>query len=205
MVPNNLFKQIMESNLMKFLIVISIFLIGPVTKCANQERISQDMRFFQIPLVNLITPLKFLENQINAFKKKLKLIYPGTLWCGDGDIADKNDELGLFKATDGCCRQHDLCNDSITAGQTKYGLLNNGLFTRSHCSCDEKFYNCLKSADSVLSYKIGFTYFSLLGPYCFKLDYVHKKCQQTTLGRCMKYEVDLSSNQKYQWFSSPFF
>lgn len=54
----------------------------------------------------------------------------GTLWCGDGDIATKYQDLGYHKLTDACCRGHDNCEDFIPAGEEKYGLQNTGLFTR---------------------------------------------------------------------------
>ncbi|RZB89885.1 Phospholip A2 2 and/or PLA2G12 domain containing protein [Asbolus verrucosus] len=100
----------------------------------------------------------------------------GTKWCGDGNISDSYDDLGKFVGTDSCCREHDLCPDSIAADKTKYGLENTGLFTRSHCDCDRKFYECLKNVDSISSKSIGFTYFTILGPQCFQEDYPVVSC-----------------------------
>lgn len=54
----------------------------------------------------------------------------GTLWCGGGDKARSNEDLGRFKDTDACCREHDFCQDNILAGEEKHGLINGGLFTR---------------------------------------------------------------------------
>ena len=54
----------------------------------------------------------------------------GTLWCGAGNAARTEDEVGVFRSTDKCCRQHDNCPDSIAAGATKHGLRNTGTFTR---------------------------------------------------------------------------
>lgn len=40
---------------------------------------------------------------------------------------------------------------------------------RSHCDCDERFYNCLKAdRKSIVSVKVGTTYFNLLRPRCFR-------------------------------------
>jgi len=54
----------------------------------------------------------------------------GTLWCGSGDIAKQESDLGIFKRTDACCRAHDNCKNDILAGDTEVNLKNNGIFTR---------------------------------------------------------------------------
>ena len=92
---------------------------------------------------------------LKSFKERLTAIYPGTLWCGDGNQARSEHEVGLFSNTDACCRMHDKCPKSIPSGQGHKGLRNNGLFTRSHCECDLAFYKCLKKANSIVSNKIG--------------------------------------------------
>ncbi|GBP66006.1 Phospholipase A2 [Eumeta japonica] len=70
---------------------------------------------------------------VDTFKDRVQAIYPGTVWCGDGrSAAARSSELGLFFFfTDTCCRQHDACKMYIRAGETKHGLTNTGLFTRS--------------------------------------------------------------------------
>lgn len=86
----------------------------------------------------LDTILKLPERmQENRFRKVLKkfigdvrLIHPGTLWCGDGNIAQHEDDLGLFYSVDECCKVHDKCPESIPAGHEFEGLKNNGVFTR---------------------------------------------------------------------------
>lgn len=87
--------------------------------------------------------------------------------------------MGKFSETDKCCREHDSCPNNIDAGATKYELINTGLFTRSHCDCDMKFYNCLKNSDDLAAKSIGFTYFTVLGPQCFKEDYPIMECLAT--------------------------
>lgn len=43
------------------------------------------------------------------------------------------------------------------------------LVNRSHCDCDEAFYNCLRAdRKSIVSVKVGTTYFNLLRPRCFR-------------------------------------
>ena len=64
----------------------------------------------------------------------------------------------------------------MAADSTKYGLVNTGLFTRSHCDCDTRFYQCLKEANSIVADSVGYTYFTILGPQCFKQDYPIIEC-----------------------------
>ncbi|XP_029672875.1 phospholipase A2 phaiodactylipin-like [Formica exsecta] len=112
-----------------------------------------------------------LRGSFSDFFEKLKehgLIFPGTLWCGGGDIAKNENDLGLFNRTDACCRAHDNCKNDISAGDTEVNLINNGIFTRSACFCDHEFYKCLKEADSLISETIGTTYFTILRPQCFE-------------------------------------
>ncbi|XP_065288242.1 uncharacterized protein [Dermacentor albipictus] len=57
------------------------------------------------------------------------LIYPGTKWCGAGDIANGYDDLGRAKEIDMCCRDHDHADDKILAFQTKHGIKNFMFYT----------------------------------------------------------------------------
>lgn len=52
--------------------------------------------------------------------------------------------------------------------------------SRSNCECDEKFYDCLKEADTPISINIGVAYFNVLRPKCFRKEH-------PVLG-CKKYE-----------------
>lgn len=114
----------------------------------------------------------------DLFKDRVKAIYPGTLWCGGGTQARNEHEVGLFRNTDICCKAHDKCPIFIEAGKERKGLKNNGLFTRSHCKCDQLFYNCLKKINSLVSNKIGYTYFNLLRPKCFRKQYKITGCKK---------------------------
>ncbi|KAJ9593139.1 hypothetical protein L9F63_027619, partial [Diploptera punctata] len=78
-----------------------------------------------------------------------------TKWCGRGNRANSPDDLGIFEFTDDCCRHHDNCSDHIHVGETKHGLKNTGIYTRSHCDCDDAFYDCLKDDNSLVSLKLG--------------------------------------------------
>ncbi|KAJ9598334.1 hypothetical protein L9F63_011012, partial [Diploptera punctata] len=139
----------------------------------------------------------------DSIDSQLKAIAPGTQWCGAGDRARNSGQLGVFKNTDNCCRHHDNCPDNIPAKESKYGLNNTGSFTRSHCDCDDAFYDCLKDANSVISLKLGTLYFNVLRPQCFKKEYPVTGCEEKTgliLKRCDKYKTDTSRPQEWQWF-----
>lgn len=83
----------------------------------------------------------------------------------------------MFAKVDVCCRDHDKYENIIGAGETKYSLVNNGLFTRSECKSDRKFYDCLhKQKFNPIASAIGFTYFTIVRPQCFEEDYPIKKC-----------------------------
>ncbi|CAK1590150.1 unnamed protein product [Parnassius mnemosyne] len=134
---------------------------------------------------------------------RLTLIAPGTKWCGPGNDASNYDDLGTEVETDKCCRQHDYCTDIIQAGETKYNLTNESFFARLHCSCDDTFRQCLQSANTSTSNKIGITYFNAIGTKCYKKDYPVTGCK--TLGgwfnsKCIEYIYDEDGDMLYQWF-----
>ncbi|XP_057310022.1 phospholipase A2-like [Hydractinia symbiolongicarpus] len=81
--------------------------------------------------------------EVRAFGWK---IFPGTHWCGNGDIAksDSDEDLGFFKKVDSCCRTHDKCPRSLNTGAKGYGTTNTGKYTASDCACDNQFKSCLK-------------------------------------------------------------
>ncbi|XP_037034628.1 uncharacterized protein LOC119073338 [Bradysia coprophila] len=136
-------------------------------------------------------------------EKQLKLILPGTLWCGDGNVAKSDQDLGLFHKTDKCCKFHDWCPKYIETGQSFMNLENIGVFTRSHCECDTAFYKCLKRADSIISNKIGETYFNVLKPQCFRKEYPIVGCiKKRRDDRCVNYVVDDSAQKRWQWFDN---
>lgn len=58
------------------------------------------------------------------------MIFPGTKWCGPGDIAKNYNDLGTYRETDKCCREHDNCGDLILPRKSKHGLENPDSFTR---------------------------------------------------------------------------
>lgn len=119
-----------------------------------------------------------MDSIADLFKDKVKAIYPGTLWCGSGNQARSAHEVGIFRNTDICCKAHDKCPLFIAPGKEQNGLRNTGSFTRSHCKCDQLFYNCLKKIDSLVSNKIGYTYFNILRPKCFRKQYRITGCKK---------------------------
>ncbi|CAN0369752.1 unnamed protein product [Lampetra planeri] len=102
-------------------------------------------------------------------RRAKRFIYPGTLWCGPGTNANSFDELGSYKKTDICCREHDHCPHSIGSFEHKYGYNNIGWHTISHCDCDNKFRNCMKESNDTAAWDVGRTYFSIVGVPCFTL------------------------------------
>nr|CAD7398706.1 unnamed protein product [Timema cristinae] len=80
--------------------------------------------------VNLTTPLRRITYEERVLYHRAYFKFNGTRWCGAGNVARNNKDIGLFTDTDNCCKNHDSCDDIILAGQTKYELTNPSLFTR---------------------------------------------------------------------------
>nr|P0DKU2.1 RecName: Full=Phospholipase A2 phospholipin; AltName: Full=Phosphatidylcholine 2-acylhydrolase; Contains: RecName: Full=Phospholipase A2 large subunit; Contains: RecName: Full=Phospholipase A2 small subunit; Flags: Precursor [Pandinus imperator] len=72
------------------------------------------------------------------------LMWECTKWCGPGNNAKCESDLGPLEA-DKCCRTHDHC-DYIASGETKYGITNYAFFTKLNCKCEEAFDRCLTEA-----------------------------------------------------------
>ncbi|XP_070619164.1 group 3 secretory phospholipase A2 [Erythrolamprus reginae] len=112
---------------------------------------------------------------------------PGTLWCGAGHTAEQPSELGVFQGPDVCCREHDKCDAHIAALGFKYGMRNYRLHTISHCSCDNRFSNCLKNLNDTISNFIGTSFFNLLEIPCFYLKEKEDCLEWHWWGGCKKY------------------
>lgn len=115
----------------------------------------------------------------------LQGIFPGTRWCGFGNIADDvYTNVGEHRQTDSCCRSHDLCEPKVRALQKKFYYNNQGIIPISHCSCDVEFYNCLKGVNSPVSNKIGRIFFNVARIKCF--DFVPSDvCTLELMGVCL--------------------
>ncbi|VEN37455.1 unnamed protein product [Callosobruchus maculatus] len=77
-------------------------------------------------------------------------------------------------------KNHDFCPEIIEGYQTKYNLTNPSFYTRLHCSCDQAFYECLKTVNSRTSNQIGTIYFTALGTKCYKEEYPVTGCSKYT-------------------------
>lgn len=118
----------------------------------------------------------------SAMDLKNLLIFPGTKWCGRGNISEHENDLGPLRGTDRCCRDHDHAVESIEPHSKKYGIVNTRLWPMTNCADDQKFYDCLLNDDSeshLMSACVGAIYFNILGAECFK---------QTYTVTCVKYE-----------------
>ncbi|XP_048504839.1 phospholipase A2-like [Athalia rosae] len=140
-------------------------------------------------------------------QERLNLIFPGTKWCGSGNVSENYDDLGIFAESDACCRAHDHCDDVIEAMHTKYNLTNPSFYTRLKCSCDEKFYDCLHGSSDDIADKVGILYFSFLGTKCFRNDYPIVGCKRyhPYPKRCLEYDLDERQPKMYQWFDVPLY
>ncbi|XP_015124799.1 phospholipase A2 [Diachasma alloeum] len=126
-------------------------------------------------------------------KKSWGVIYPGTKWCGQGNKARDDNDLGRFKRTDSCCRDHDRCPDKIKGGKSKHGIRNNGSVTILSCQCDDIFFDCLKGVHSKASKIVGTLYFDIVKNKCFKPseerseEYVLTKSRKFSRNRFIKF------------------
>ncbi|XP_020914887.1 phospholipase A2 isozymes PA3A/PA3B/PA5 [Exaiptasia diaphana] len=96
-------------------------------------------------------------------------VFPGTKWCGKGNNAMAYNDLGKHNRTDDCCRTHDHCPTYIPAFKRRYGLLNFNAMQMSHCSCEEKLFDCLWKLKNPVSTAVGRLYFNVFRNPCFKL------------------------------------
>ncbi|XP_065210160.1 uncharacterized protein LOC135838453 isoform X1 [Planococcus citri] len=142
---------------------------------------------------------------IGGLQHHIQLIKPGTKWCGDGNKARSYEDVGVLYKTDKCCRMHDKCPYYILARESKYGLYNDGHFTRSHCDCDASFYDCLKKVNSPFSTSVGIAYFNILKMRCFRLEYPIVMCSRMAgwiSKHCVEYVVDMAKQKDWQWFDN---
>ncbi|XP_046454616.1 phospholipase A2-like [Daphnia pulex] len=135
---------------------------GPRLRTINQQEWLTIAADCQQRLLTLNQKPTTANNQID-------FIYPGTKWCGTGDVANNFKDLGPHAATDMCCRDHDFCQDTMKPGTCKYGLCNTSVFTKSHCDCDDRFRQCLlNAANDPASVPVGFIYFDVGFISCYR-------------------------------------
>ncbi|XP_058019911.1 protein PROCA1 [Ahaetulla prasina] len=113
-------------------------------------------------------------------RAKRGFTYPGTLWCGAGDIAENYEQLGEHQETDKCCREHDHCQHLIYPFTYKYGHRNLRWHTISHCDCDRRLKDCLSAVNNTASRVVGQAFFNIIQVPCFELVY-QESCVESYL------------------------
>lgn len=116
------------------------------------------------------------------------LIFPGTKWCGKGDLAKCYDDLGDDQELDMCCRDHDCCPLVIPPFGSRYGVFNYRFHSLLHCDCDQRFRGCLRQSVSSMANMIGKIYFNILGSKCFEFEETEVCSERSWWGRCQRYE-----------------
>ncbi|XP_045172387.2 uncharacterized protein LOC123534282 [Mercenaria mercenaria] len=133
-------------------------------------------------------PLKRKRAKRAAFDFSSVLIFPGTKWCGKGDLAQCYDDLGDDHELDACCRDHDCCPFMIPPFSNKYGIFNYRFHSLIHCDCDQRFRGCLRQSVSSMANMIGKIYFNILGSKCFDFQETEVCAERSWWGRCQRYE-----------------
>ncbi|XP_077422728.1 uncharacterized protein proca1 [Vanacampus margaritifer] len=128
-------------------------------------------------------------SEVPTRRSKRGFTYPGTLWCGAGNMADHYDQLGEFEETDSCCRTHDHCPHVIHAFSSKYGYTNFKWHTICHCDCDEALKVCLRRVNDTSSRVMGQAFFNVIGAPCFRLLYRAQCAERHWYGLCKRYET----------------
>ncbi|XP_029963470.1 uncharacterized protein LOC115399948 isoform X2 [Salarias fasciatus] len=121
-------------------------------------------------------------------RSKRGFTYPGTLWCGAGNMADSYEQLGHFSETDSCCRIHDHCPHVIHAFSSKYGHTNFKWHSICHCDCDNALKACLRRVNDTSSRVVGQAFFNVIGVPCFDLVYEEQCAERHWYGMCSRYE-----------------
>ncbi|XP_061537729.1 serine/arginine repetitive matrix protein 2 [Phycodurus eques] len=121
-------------------------------------------------------------------RSKRGFTYPGTLWCGAGNMADHDEQLGEFEETDRCCRTHDHCPHVIHAFSSKYGYANFKWYSICHCDCDEALRGCLRRVNDTSSRVVGQAFFNVIGAPCFDFVFEEQCAERHWYGLCKRYE-----------------
>lgn len=121
-------------------------------------------------------------------RSKRGFTYPGTLWCGAGNMADDYEQLGQFAETDSCCRIHDHCPHVIHAFSSNYGYTNFKWHSICHCDCDNALKACLRKVNDTSSRVVGQAFFNVIGVPCFDLAYEEQCAERHWYGMCKRYE-----------------
>ncbi|XP_023256350.1 uncharacterized protein LOC111650662 [Seriola lalandi dorsalis] len=128
-----------------------------------------------------------LQNKVLK-RSKRGFTYPGTLWCGAGNMADNYDQLGNFAETDSCCRTHDHCPHVIHAFSSNYGHTNFKWHSICHCDCDNTLKDCLRKVNDTSSRVVGQAFFNVIGVPCFEFAYEEQCAERHWYGLCKRYD-----------------
>ncbi|XP_025410504.1 uncharacterized protein LOC112683607 isoform X2 [Sipha flava] len=110
--------------------------------------------------------------------QNIDFMYPGTKWCGPGNIANNYSDLGVYREEDICCREHDHCTRTLVTGQCYFNICNTSPYTRSHCECDRKFQQCLNEVNTSTAHTLGVIFFNIVKVMCFKEECLFRRCIQ---------------------------
>ncbi|XP_054901248.1 uncharacterized protein proca1 [Poeciliopsis prolifica] len=128
------------------------------------------------------------EQEKGLRRSKRGFTYPGTLWCGAGNMAESYDQLGDFAETDSCCRTHDHCPHVIHAFSSNYGYTNFKWHSICHCDCDEELKACLRQVNDTSSRVVGQAFFNVIGVPCFDFAYEEQCAERHWYGLCKRYD-----------------
>ncbi|OQR70682.1 phospholipase A2-like [Tropilaelaps mercedesae] len=145
---------------------------------------------------------QFLNNMVGGAKNiaSYLFIFPGTKWCGSGDVAKNYDDLGSKAATDRCCRDHDYSPESLAGGETKDNLTNPLFYTMTNCDYDNRFQQCLIDTNDAHAAAVGTMFFNILKTKCFAKRKQATCVKQIPLSPCQEYSYDESSKETNQLF-----
>lgn len=139
------------------------------------------------------------------------LVFPGTKWCGAGNVATHYNDLGEFREADMCCREHDSANESIPPFGAKRGIRNNLFYTMTGCEADKRFFDCLLKAQTFTSFSLGVGYFDLLRTKCYMYGRP-TKCADNERSRkpeanapCKKFVTVMWRMKKWRLYNPPNF
>ncbi|XP_050037151.1 phospholipase A2 hemilipin-like isoform X1 [Dermacentor andersoni] len=158
------------------------------------------------------------QNAKNSYFPKLQeerhqgaVMFPGTKWCGAGNVASNYDDLGKAWEADMCCREHDLAKESIPAFGAKRGVKNMLFYTMTSCDADKKFFKCLLKAQSFTSFSLGVGYFDILRTKCYQYGHPTKCVDKQTTDNpkskllCKKFKTDTWKARKWRVYDPPNF
>lgn len=128
----NIFAQIIENtDPSKFAEIESQY---PNLQDASNQQVAQQHSVSK----RSTAPLKRSRSKRAALDLSSVLIFPGTKWCGKGDLAQCYDDLGDDQELDMCCRDHDCCPYVIYPFSTGFNLFNYRFHSLLHCDCDHR-------------------------------------------------------------------